>query len=119
MKKWFILVLVVAAICVLWYYLRTYVRYEPEWDKAKFGEITRGDIRVPITASGLIDASPTDPDRDSATSVLRPRDRCGKSQTNASGASASPLSADRIKSTHLSRHVHHRSSLMVFSSKTT
>jgi len=57
MKKWFFLLLAVIAIGAIWYYLRTYVRYRPEWDKAKFGEVARGDIRVPITASGLIEAN--------------------------------------------------------------
>jgi HlyD family secretion protein len=57
MKKWFFLLLAVIAIGTIWYYLRTYVRYRPEWDKAKFGEVTRGDIHVPITASGLIEAN--------------------------------------------------------------
>ncbi len=57
MKKWYLLLLVAVAIGGIWYYLRTYVRYRPEWDKAKFGEVTRGDIRVPITASGLIEAN--------------------------------------------------------------
>jgi multidrug efflux pump subunit AcrA (membrane-fusion protein) len=57
MKKWILLVLVAVAIGAVWYYLRTYIRYSPEWDKAKFGQITRGDIRVPITASGLIEAN--------------------------------------------------------------
>lgn len=54
MKKWIVLVAVAVVIAGVWYYLRTYYRYTPEWDKAKFGKITRGDIRVPITASGLI-----------------------------------------------------------------
>ena len=54
MKKWLLLLLTVVLIAAVWYYLRTYVRYRPEWDKAKFGQVTRGDIRVPITASGLI-----------------------------------------------------------------
>ncbi|MFQ5806572.1 MAG: efflux RND transporter periplasmic adaptor subunit [Phycisphaerae bacterium] len=57
MKKWVLLLLVVAVISVVWYWLRTYYRYVPEWDKAKFGEVTRDDIRVPITASGLIEAN--------------------------------------------------------------
>ena len=57
MKKWLILLLVIAAIGFVWYWLRTYYRYVPEWDKAKFAEVTRGDIRVPITASGLIEAN--------------------------------------------------------------
>jgi multidrug efflux pump subunit AcrA (membrane-fusion protein) len=55
MKKWILLALVAVAIGAIWYYLRSYVRYRPEWDKAKFGEVTRDDIRVPITASGLIE----------------------------------------------------------------
>lgn len=57
MRKWILLVVVAALIGVVWYYLRTYYRYTPEWNKAKFGEVTRGDIRVPITASGLIMAN--------------------------------------------------------------
>jgi HlyD family secretion protein len=57
MKKWLLLLLVVIVIGAVWYYLRTYVRYTPEWEQAKFAEVTRGDIRVPITASGLIDAN--------------------------------------------------------------
>jgi multidrug efflux pump subunit AcrA (membrane-fusion protein) len=57
MKKWLLLLLAAVAIGVVWYYLRTYVRYSPEWDKAKFGQVTRGDLRVPITASGLIEAN--------------------------------------------------------------
>ncbi len=55
MRKWIFLVVVVAVIAAIWYYMRTYVRYIPEWDKAKFGKVTRGDLRVPITASGLIE----------------------------------------------------------------
>jgi HlyD family secretion protein len=57
MKKWLILLAVVLVIGFVWYWLRTYYRYVPEWDQAKFGRVTRGDIRVPITASGLIDAN--------------------------------------------------------------
>jgi HlyD family secretion protein len=57
MKKWLLLLLAVVVIGAIWFYLRTYVRYRPEWDKAKFGEVSRGDIRVPITASGLIEAN--------------------------------------------------------------
>lgn len=56
MRKWFFLLLAVIVIGGVWYYLRTYVRYNPEWNQAKFGEVTRGDIRVPISASGLIEA---------------------------------------------------------------
>lgn len=55
MKKWIILFFVVAVVGGAWWYLRTYVRFTPSWDKPKFGEITRGDIRVPIAAAGLIE----------------------------------------------------------------
>jgi multidrug efflux pump subunit AcrA (membrane-fusion protein) len=55
MKKWILLVVAVAAIAGIWYYMRTYVRYVPEWDKAKFGKVTRGSLAVPITAPGLIE----------------------------------------------------------------
>lgn len=57
MKKWVVLACVIALICVAWWWVRNNVRYRAEWDKAKFGQITRGDIRVPITAAGLIDAN--------------------------------------------------------------
>lgn len=56
MKKWFFLLLAVIVVGGVWWYLRTYIRYSPEWSKAKFGEVSRGDIRVPISASGLIEA---------------------------------------------------------------
>ena len=56
MRKWVITCVVIAVICLGWWYARTNVRYTPEWNQAKFGKITRGDIHVPITASGLIDA---------------------------------------------------------------
>jgi multidrug efflux pump subunit AcrA (membrane-fusion protein) len=55
MKKWLILLVVAAAIAGTWYWLRTYYRYVPEWNKPKFGQVTRGDIRVPVTAAGLIE----------------------------------------------------------------
>jgi len=57
MKKWLLLCLAVGLIVGVWWYTRTYVRFNPEWAQAKFGKITRGDIRVPISASGLIDAN--------------------------------------------------------------
>ena len=56
MRKWIILCVVIGLICLGWWYARSNVRYTPEWNQAKFGQITRGDIHVPITASGLIDA---------------------------------------------------------------
>jgi len=55
MRKWIFLIVVIAVIGGIWYYMRTYVSYIPEWDKAKFGKVTRGDLRVPITAPGLIE----------------------------------------------------------------
>jgi len=55
MKKWIIVVAVAALIGAVWYYVRTYVRYTPAWFQPKFGTVTRGDIRVPITAAGLIE----------------------------------------------------------------
>jgi len=57
MKKWAVLAVVAAALVGLWYYVRTYVRYVPEWHQPKFGVVTRGDIRVPVTAAGLIEAN--------------------------------------------------------------
>lgn len=55
MKKWVFTALVGVLIVGGWYFTRTYVRYTPDWRKPKFGEVTRGDIRVPITAAGLIE----------------------------------------------------------------
>ena len=57
MRKWLVTLCVLAVICIGWWYVRNNVRYRPEWDQAKFGKITRGDIRVPISAAGLIDAN--------------------------------------------------------------
>jgi HlyD family secretion protein len=55
MKKWIVLFAVVAVIGGAWYYLRTYYRVTPVWYQPKFGAVSRGDIRVPITAAGLIE----------------------------------------------------------------
>ena len=55
MKKWLLLLAAAVVVAGVWYYLRTYVRYRPEWDRAKFGKVTRGEISVPITAAGLIE----------------------------------------------------------------
>ena len=57
MRKWLVTLCVLALICIGWWWARNNLRYRPEWDQAKFGKITRGDIRVPITAAGLIDAN--------------------------------------------------------------
>lgn len=55
MKKWIVLLVVVAAIAGVWYYLRNRAPYTPIWFQPKTGKVTRGDIKVPITASGLIE----------------------------------------------------------------
>ena len=56
MKKWIILIVVVVIIGGVWYYLRTYYPpYVPIWYQPKFGLVSEGDIRVPITAAGLIE----------------------------------------------------------------
>ncbi len=56
MNKWLILLIVVGLIAVGWYYARQQ-EFTPPWAMPKFGQVTRGDIRVPITASGLIHAN--------------------------------------------------------------
>jgi len=55
MKKWIVVLVAVGAIGAVWYYLRTYQRFTPIWYQPKFGTVSRGDIRVPITAAGLIE----------------------------------------------------------------
>lgn len=55
MRKWIILLAAVALIVAGWYLARTYWRFTPSWAEPKFGQVTRGDIRVPITAAGLIE----------------------------------------------------------------
>lgn len=55
MRKWVILLVVVGAIGAGWYFTRTLYRFVPVWKQPKFGLVTRGDIRVPITAAGLIE----------------------------------------------------------------
>lgn len=55
MKKWLILLVVIVVVVAGWYYIRETQRFVPEWLKPEFGKIERGDIRVPITASGLIE----------------------------------------------------------------
>ncbi len=56
MKKWLILLGAVAVVAGI-YYVARQQRYEPPWAQPKLGKVTRGDIRVPITASGLIRAN--------------------------------------------------------------
>lgn len=55
MKKWLILAAAVVVIIIGWYIARRQ-SFTPPWAMPKYGEVTRGDIRVPITASGLIHA---------------------------------------------------------------
>ncbi len=55
MRKWIILLLVVAVIVTGWYLARTLWRVTPAWALPKTAKVARGDIRVPITASGLIE----------------------------------------------------------------
>jgi multidrug resistance efflux pump len=56
MNKWLLVLLVLVCIVFGWYYVSTNVRFTPNWLQARFGKVTRGNIRVPITAAGLIRA---------------------------------------------------------------
>lgn len=56
MKKWIILLLLVGLVG-LGYYFAQQQEFVPPWAQPKYGQVTRGDIRVPITASGLIHAN--------------------------------------------------------------
>jgi HlyD family secretion protein len=53
MKKWIFLAIVLSLVGVVYYIARQQVMV-PLWAQPKFGPVTRGDIRVPITAAGLI-----------------------------------------------------------------
>ncbi len=55
MKKWIGVGLALAALGVSWYLARTYWRITPEWMQPRFGKVTRGDVRVPVTAAGRIE----------------------------------------------------------------
>lgn len=54
MRKWVLLFVGVGGIVGLWAYART-LRYPLPWNQPKWGAVDRGDIRVPITAAGLIE----------------------------------------------------------------
>lgn len=56
MKKWLVLLLL-AALLVVGYLLVRQYEFTPDFAQPKYGEVTRGDIRVPITAAGLIHAN--------------------------------------------------------------
>ena len=45
----------VMALILGWNLVRTYYRYTPVWAQPEFGKVIEGDIRVPITAAGLIE----------------------------------------------------------------
>ncbi len=55
MKKWIGILIVVLLLGGGWYLARTYWRITPPWDMPKLDKVTRGDIKVPITAAGLIE----------------------------------------------------------------
>ncbi|MGD8454277.1 MAG: hypothetical protein PVJ57_20890 [Phycisphaerae bacterium] len=55
MRKWIILFVIVGVIVGGWLYFRNYYRYVPVWYQPKFGLVSQGDIRVPISAAGLIE----------------------------------------------------------------
>lgn len=56
MTKWLTLLLVIVLILFGYYAAITNFRVEPPWREPKFGKVTEGDIRVPITAAGLVRA---------------------------------------------------------------
>ncbi len=56
MNKWLIAIIVVLILVGGWYVARNQ-RYTPPWDMPKTADVTHGDIRVPITAAGLIHAN--------------------------------------------------------------
>lgn len=57
MKKWIILCGGIGLVLAGWYFVRSNpaFRVTPEWNMPKFAKVTRGDVRVPITATGIIE----------------------------------------------------------------
>jgi multidrug efflux pump subunit AcrA (membrane-fusion protein) len=55
MKKWIILGVALLLVGVAWYFGRKWPMI-PAWVQPKIGKVTHGDIKVPITAAGLIHA---------------------------------------------------------------
>ncbi len=53
MKKWIILLAVVVVVATVYYFSRKQ-EFTPPWLQPKAATVTRGDIKVPITATGLI-----------------------------------------------------------------
>lgn len=56
MNKWLLLLLGVVTIALVYVAARQ-CEYTPPWAMPKYGEVSRGDITVPISASGLIHAN--------------------------------------------------------------
>jgi HlyD family secretion protein len=55
MKKWAFVFISLGLLVGGWWAIRTFVRVTPPGDEPKLEKIVRGDIRVPITAAGLIE----------------------------------------------------------------
>ncbi len=55
MNKWLGVLWVLTVLGGLWFAARTYWRVTPIWNQPKFAPVKRGDVRVPITAAGLIE----------------------------------------------------------------
>ncbi len=55
MKKWILIVIVLAAVGGTWWYVRENVRVTLPGEEPKLEKIVRADVRVPITAAGLIE----------------------------------------------------------------
>lgn len=55
MNKWLIILIAVLVIVSGWWYVRENVRPVPQGKQPKYGKVERGDLSVPITASGLIE----------------------------------------------------------------
>jgi multidrug efflux pump subunit AcrA (membrane-fusion protein) len=58
MKKWLILLIVLILVGVGWFVARRQVMV-PRWAQPKLAKVAHGDIKVPITAAGLIHADQT------------------------------------------------------------
>lgn len=56
MNKWLVAIIIVGLVGFGWYYARNQ-EFTPPWKQPKTGAVTRGDIRVPISAAGLIHAN--------------------------------------------------------------
>lgn len=55
MKKWLGILGIVAAVAGTWWLARTYWRVNFSWDAPKTAVVSRGEIRVPVSATGLIE----------------------------------------------------------------